>query len=148
MRSIRNLAPEKLLLLVVLSICQIPGVANAQSTNLQGRFHLPSEAHWGQAVLPAGDYTFTVDLTKDATPLVVVRSADGKSAAFALATSTSTSEPGGSYVYITDDGTRRVRLLNLSAVNISLSFGPLTKRDREQMYATRTEIVPVAVAQN
>jgi len=68
---------------------------------------------WGQAVLPAGEYTLTIDSTKDNTPLIVGRSADGKKAAFALATATGIPEPSGSYIYVANDGTRRVRLLNL-----------------------------------
>jgi hypothetical protein len=28
---------------------------------LQGKFTLPSVTHWGQATLPAGDYSFTLD---------------------------------------------------------------------------------------
>lgn len=32
---------------------------NAQSV-YQGKFTLPSETHWGNATLPAGDYTFTM----------------------------------------------------------------------------------------
>ena len=55
-------------------------------------------------------------------------------------------ERGGSYLFIANDGTRRVRLFNLPDENLSLSFGPLTKRDREQMYAARNEVVPVEVA--
>jgi hypothetical protein len=143
MRSIRNLVPMKLLLLLLLSVCWTVGVANAQST---GKFRLQHEVHWGQAVLPAGEYSFTIDSTKDNTPLVVVRSADGKKAAFALATAASIPEPGGSYIYVANDGTRRVRLLNLPEANLSLAFGPMSKRDREELHAAKAEVVPVVVA--
>ena len=146
MRSIRNLVPLKLLLLVSFFICQIPCVANAQGTNVQGKFRLQDEVHWGQAVLPAGEYSLTIDSTKDNTPFVVVRSADGKKAAFALATATGIPEPSGSYIYVANDGTRRVRLLNLPKNNLSLAFGPMSKRDREELNAAKTEVVPVVVA--
>ena len=143
MRSIRNLVPLKFLWLVLVCVCQSVSVANAQST---GKFRLQHEVHWGQAVLPAGEYSFTIDSTKDNTPLVVVRSEDGKKAAFVMATATGIPEPGGSYIYVANDGTRRVRLLNLPETNLSLAFGPMSKRDREELNAAKTEVVPVVVA--
>jgi hypothetical protein len=137
----------KLFLMLLLAACQIPSVANAQSTNLQGKFHLQNEVRWGKAVLPAGEYSFTIDSTKDNTLFAIVRSADGKKAAFAMATASGDPEPDGSYIFITDDGTRRVRLLNLPEHNLSLAFGqPLSKRDREQLHAAKTEVVPVVLA--
>jgi hypothetical protein len=50
--------------------------AAAQSMT-SGSFTLPVEAHWGGAVLPAGDYSFAVEL-RSAGPMVTVRHADGK----------------------------------------------------------------------
>ena len=52
--------------------------AGAESS-LQHRFKLSSEAHWGLAVLPAGEYSFTLD-SVGSFPMVVVRSIDGKCA--------------------------------------------------------------------
>lgn len=133
------------LLGILLAACFLATAAYADPL-FTGTFKLTNEVHWGQAVLPAGDYSFTIDSTKDNTPLVVVRSADGKKAAFALATATGIPQPGGSYIYVANDGTRRVRLLNLPENNLSLAFGPMSKRDREELNAAKTEVVPVVVA--
>jgi hypothetical protein len=53
--------------------------AGAESS-LQHRFKLPTEAHRGLTVLPAGEYSFTLD-TVGSFPTVVVRSIAGKCAA-------------------------------------------------------------------
>jgi len=45
--------------LVSLAVCFNVGHASAQM--FQGKFTLPFEARWGQATLPAGEYTFSVD---------------------------------------------------------------------------------------
>jgi len=148
MKTLRNLVPRKLLLIVMLSACQIPSAVSAQSANLQGKFRLQHEVHWGKAVLAAGDYSLTVDsrFSPENTIYVIVRSAEGTHVAVAMATATAKAEPGGNFIFIANDGTRRVRLLNLPDQNLSLGFGPLTKRDRELIYAARAEVVPVIVA--
>jgi len=43
---------------VLLATAWFPQPASAQ-VGFQGRFTLPYEAHWGQAVLPPGDYQLT-----------------------------------------------------------------------------------------
>lgn len=146
MKPIRNLVSVKLLLIVLFSACLIPAAANAQSTAFQGKFRLQNEVHWGKALLPAGEYSFKTYSTATNTMFAIVRSADHKKAAFAMATSTNRPEPGGSYIFITDNGTRRVRMLNLPELNLSLRFGPLAEREREVLYATTAQVVPVVVA--
>jgi hypothetical protein len=139
----------KLFLVVFFIACQIHAVASAQSANLQGKFRLQHEVRWGKAVLAAGDYSITVDskMTPENTTYVIVRSANGKNVAVAMATASGKPEPGGSSIFVANDGTRRVRLLNLPKQDHSLSFGPLSKRDREQLYEARTEVVPVTLAE-
>jgi hypothetical protein len=146
MTSGRIRVAKKLLFLVLFSVCQIAGVAKAQINNLQGTFRLQNEVLWGKAVLPAGDYSFTIDQEKDSMVFAVARSADGKRTAFAEVTASGKPESGGSYIFIANDGTRRVRLLNLPETNLSLAFGPMSKRDREELNAAKTEVVPVVVA--
>jgi hypothetical protein len=45
--------------LALLAACFVAGHANAQV--FQGKFTLPFQARWGQATLPAGDYSLTLD---------------------------------------------------------------------------------------
>ena len=48
-----------LVTLLGLAVLLVPGFASAQE--LTGKFTLPFEAHWGQAVLPEGEYTFMIN---------------------------------------------------------------------------------------
>jgi hypothetical protein len=59
MKTIWNFALPKLAVATLLAIGLSTGVANAQIQT--GKFSLPYEAHWGLAMLPAGNYTFTVE---------------------------------------------------------------------------------------
>ena len=53
----RSFSLVKTLVLVVGALCLCAGLASAQSA-MKGEFTLPSEIHWGRAVLPAGQYSF------------------------------------------------------------------------------------------
>ena len=59
MKSMRNFTLLKLAMGSLLAICFNAGFANAQT--VAGKFTLPFEAHWGQATLPAGDYSFWME---------------------------------------------------------------------------------------
>lgn len=148
MRSLRNLVSTKLFFAVLSILCLIPSVAKAQINNLQGSFSLQHEVRWGKAVLPEGQYSFTIEQEKDSAVYAVVRSSDGKRAVFVQVTASGKPEPGGSYIFIANDGTRRVRLLNLPQQNVSLVFGLMSKREREQLLAVTHDVVPVIVAKN
>lgn len=65
MKNIRNFA-------VLLTLVAGAVAANAQ-TYFQGKFQLTTETRWGKAVLPAGQYSFTMDSVQSfpATPLCV-----------------------------------------------------------------------------
>ncbi len=59
----------------ILAACALAGAANAQPATFSGKFTLPYEVHWGKTVLPAGDYSITMDRLDSA---AIVRSASGK----------------------------------------------------------------------
>jgi hypothetical protein len=64
----RSFSLVKTLVLVVGALCLSAGLATAQSA-MKGEFTLPSEIHWGRAVLPAGQYSF--DLASTSAPQVI-----------------------------------------------------------------------------
>src|SRR3974377_762565 len=64
----RSFSLVKTLVLVVGALCLSAGLATAQSA-MKGEFTLPSEIHWGRAVLPAGQYSF--DLTSTHAPEII-----------------------------------------------------------------------------
>ena len=62
----------------------------------------------------------------------------------AVAESSVSAAPGGSYILITgSDDERQVRSMNLPQLGRSLVFKPLTRRERETLYATVSQTVPV-----
>jgi len=55
--------------------------------------------------------------------------------------------PGGSYISITGSGNdRQVRSMNLPQLGRSLVFKPLSRRERETLYATVSQTLPVQMA--
>jgi len=132
--------------LVVLFTIVVGGVAaNAQSI-LQANFHLSSETRWDQAVLPAGDYSLTIDSTR--WPIrMFVRATNGDTAVMVIPKASTDAAPGGRYLFITGSGADRVvRSINLPDLGRSILFKPLTKRERESLYAKVSQAVPVEVA--
>lgn len=137
MKNIRNFA---LLILVVAAAI----AANAQ-TVWKGKVEFPNEVRWGRAVLPAGSYSLSIP--SGVTPLsVIIRSTDGKTAAIAFGDSSDV-QPGGNYIVITGTGSSRlVRSMNLPELGLSLVSAPITARDRERLFATVSQTLPVRVA--
>ena len=76
MNSARRTLLPRLLMIALSTLGFTAAFANAQAS--QGKFKLPVEAHWGLAVLPPGDYTFTLDHAT-ANGMIIVRG-QGKAA--------------------------------------------------------------------
>jgi hypothetical protein len=138
MKNIRNFV-------VLFTIALATVAANAQAS-LHSKFQLTSQTRWGKAVLPAGEYSLTIESA--AQPMrIVIQSADGKTGAMAVAASSFDSAPGGSYLVITGTGAaREVRSMNLPQLGTSLIYKPLTQRERETLYAHVSQTVPVQMA--
>lgn len=138
MKNFRNL-------LLLLSILTGAVAANAQDA-FDGKFQLSSAVRWGRAVLPAGEYSFALESTER--PLLVqIFRADRNGGAMVMARTFEDARPGASYLFITEDGSKRtVRSLNLPQLKMSLIFEPLTRRERETLYASHSHTVPVQLA--
>lgn len=137
MKTVRNL--------VVLFTIVVGAVAANAQTSFRGTFQLTSETRWGKAVLPAGHYVLTLD--SDQSPTIVIHSEGWKVSAMAKSVGRSEATPGGSYILITGSGNdRQVRSINLPQVGRSLVFKPLTRRERETLYATMSQTVAVQMA--
>ena len=137
MKNIRNFA---LLILVVAAAIG----ANAQTT-LSGKVQFPSEVRWGKAVLPAGEYSISIP-SLDRPVRVMIHSMDGKMAAIALG-DISDVQPGGSFILVTGEGSNRlVRSVNLPQLGVSLVCAPLSARERERLYASVSQTLPLQIA--
>jgi hypothetical protein len=76
---------KKFLFVVVSAFALLPSTAVAEDA--RGKFTLAREVRWGTAVLPAGDYSYTVEHHSAGT--VVLRSLSGGPSAIVLASSSS-----------------------------------------------------------
>lgn len=129
---------------VVLASCMLTAGVNAQASFV-GKVTLPYEVHWGQAVLPPGDYSIRMESTKG---MAKISSATRNVAVYTNLATIADNESGGTYLTITSQGReRRVRSLNLPEAGELVIFAPLTKSEREY-FAKSGQIttVPVIIA--
>jgi hypothetical protein len=134
----------KLLLGVLFATCVFTTAANAQPS-FEGKFTLPYQVRWNDAVLPAGEYYFQLDAA--GMPAVIRSKATGKSVN-TIPPIVDDGEKGAARLTVTIRGNERiVRSVNLPQIGMSLVFEPLTKTERETLAkAGRIESVPVTVA--
>ena len=140
----RHSTTVKLILGVLFATCVFTAAANAQPIFV-GKFTLPYEARWNNAVLSAGEYSIRMD-SKGAP--AVVRSMSNDKLAYTATPILADGEKGATFLTVTIRGNeRRIRSLNLAASGQSLIFDPLSKTERE-MYAKsgKTDTVPVVTA--
>jgi hypothetical protein len=143
-KTIRHLSRVRLLVIVTLATCAFAAAANAQSS-FTGKFTLPYEVHWGTAILPAGEYTITMD-TLHSAPLV--QSASNNQLFYTRMPMIDDSTKGSASLSITFlQGERKVRALNLPGFGRSLVYERLTKAEREQLAkGGQIQTVPVFIA--
>lgn len=134
----------KLLLGVLMATVVFTVAANAQPTFV-GKFTLPYEVHWGQAVLPAGEYSIRMDSI--AGPAKIMPASGGWTVYTQFPSSADT-EKGGTYLTITTLGNkRRVHSMNVPALGKSLIFAPFNKSEREELArGGQVNTVPVVTA--
>ena len=128
--------------LALLAACFVAGHANAQV--FQGKFTLPSQARWGQATLPAGDYSFTLDSVDMKSRLRIFH--DRNVVDMIVAQSYDTTDSGRAELTV-EQGT--VRSLRLPELGIILQYAPqrpkhLTAPEERQL----AQLVRVTAASN
>ncbi|PYU21890.1 MAG: hypothetical protein DMG32_19480 [Acidobacteria bacterium] len=133
----------RLLAIVTLATCAFTAAANAQS--FTGKFTLPYEVHWGAVVLPAGDYSITME--SSSVP-ALVSSANGEIKMFTRLPITANSEKGAAGLLISVRGDERtVRSVNLPQYGASLIYKPFSKAERELLAkGGQLQTVPVFAA--
>jgi hypothetical protein len=121
MKSIRSLSLFKVLVLTLAAMGASPIPAHAQSA--AGTFSLVHKARWGGAVLPPGDYAFSLN-TQDSPARVTVRQADGSVIAMLLPQSISDDNLVGasSLVLHEEGGESVVSTLRLKNIGMALQF--------------------------
>jgi hypothetical protein len=122
--------------LALLAACFVAGHANAQ--DFSGKFTLPFEARWGQATLPAGDYSLTVNSLN--TICTVYR---GQNAVAMIPAQSTDKTYSGHAALSVEQGT--VRSLRLPDLGIILQYSPQQPKHRTAPQERETaQLVPVA----
>jgi len=137
MNSIRISTLLRFLGLVLLTVCFHAGHASAQV--FQGEFTLPFQAHWGQATLAPGDYSFRLNNVNAICTLQLYRG--NRTVALILAQAMTTKDSGHAELTFERN---TVRSLNLPAIGVFLEYAPrhakhLTAPEEREM----ARIVPV-----
>jgi hypothetical protein len=136
----------QLFVAVILTAGLFVAWANAQSGSgvliYRGSFTLQHGVHWGKAMLPAGEYSISLDSNRSP---ALVRSKDGKTTVFTPMPITNDGNKGPAALVIAARGDEReVLSLNLPAIGSSLVYKRLTQAQREM--TAKMEQVQVAPA--
>jgi len=145
MKTTRSLNLVKVLALAALAAGLSASRANAQGYS--GKFTLPFEARWGEADLPPGDYTFTVDPEKPSLMALICQG--NHNAALVMAQGRIEGKVSGSsaLIAVLSGGKYRIRALRLADAGLVLEY-TLPKAER-QIYAQAPQLirrVPVMMA--
>jgi hypothetical protein len=142
-KTIRRAIEVRLFAVVLLATCAFATSANAQS--FYGKFTLPFDTHWGKTVLPAGNYTMSLN---SETNVALIRSANGSTFGFTPIPIEATSKKGATALMVMVRGNERiVRSLNLPEHGVSLIYTPATSAEREILAkADQVQSVPVITA--
>jgi hypothetical protein len=121
MKSIRRFALPKVLLLAVAAMSTSAIPAHAQNTS--GTFSLAHKVLWAGAVLPPGDYAFSLD-TQSSPARISVRHVDGPMVGIILPQTISADDfVGGSSLTLHHEGGESVvSTLHLKNVGLALEF--------------------------
>ncbi|MGA9800426.1 MAG: hypothetical protein WBQ68_15550 [Terriglobales bacterium] len=121
MKSIRRFSLFKVVLLAIAAMSASAVPAHGQTTS--GKFSLAHKVRWGSAVLPAGDYAFSVD-AQDPPTRVTVRQVDGAMVAMFMPQSIADDDLVGasSLVLHDENGESVVSALRLKSVGLALKF--------------------------
>lgn len=146
MKSNRIVTFFKQPMTAVFAVCLFTGIANAQSAT--GRFTLPFEAKWGRAVLPPGDYSFSLD--HESVPnILTVRNAR-RNVALLVPRGHDHLKPSkeNSLILIRHGSQSVVRMLKLGSIGEAYSY-PVPKGEKSTQMAQGPQLmqrVPVTVA--
>ena len=109
---------SSLVTLLGLVVLLVPGFASAQE--LTGKFTLPFEAHWGQAVLTGGEYTFVIS---SGAPHWIRVQRDGQASLFMPIDWSSTKDKDTSALIVDRRGDSAIiRSLYLKEIGITLHY--------------------------
>ena len=107
-RIVRHATKAPLFAAMLLTACLSGSAANAQSAVINGKFTLQHETRWGQAMLPPGEYEFTIDDKQGFETLVLCDARSNRQIAIEFAGVREGRSKGASALLIGGQGTQRV----------------------------------------
>jgi hypothetical protein len=117
----------------------VAGLVKAQSA-FEGKFTLPFEAHWGIAVLPAGDYTISMQLAN--APYFLYIRGEGKTAIIMANTANTKTVSDDSHLTVVNTGGSQA-ITELEAGELGLIFVyPVRKSQMKPMVGASLELNP------
>jgi hypothetical protein len=143
MKPKKSVSMIQLLTLGLLACLLGAGVANAAPL-YRGRFTLPYEVRWGQAVLPAGDYLLGFQDIGTRVFVLIRDAKSGKDIAF-LALSGNSDAKGPSALVIVGEGNHRVvHSLRLAGLGEVFTYKPALARGTEDVReASKMQTLPI-----
>ena len=144
----KNLSTVQLLALGLLVSFLWASVANA-APRYRGRFSLPYEVHWGQAVLPAGEYLLRFEDVQTRVFVVIQDATSGKDVAY-LAPKTKSEAQGKSALLILDKSNQRVvHSLRLAELGEVFIYEPALARGAGDVReAHKVQTLPIVAAKS
>jgi len=141
-KTLRHAFKVRLFAVVLLATCAFAAAANAQTVAV--KFTLPFEVHWGKNLLPAGQYSVTLDSSR---MWVWSDRQTGRSHSLHPSQSRLLATKAPPHYLSWSRNERRVRSLNLPMSGISLIYRPATNAEREMLAkADQVQTVPVISA--
>jgi hypothetical protein len=120
MKRNRKFESVKTIAMAVGILCVSAGLASAQSA-IKGEFTLPSEIHWGRAVLPAGQYSFNLPSMR--APQIIQVRGEGVNVMLMVQAAGDRPTPTDSALVLVRQGDKSVvRSLRLAPLGTSLYF--------------------------
>lgn len=143
MKTNQTFCISKTLMLAVAALCWSASLATAQSA-ARGEFTLPSEVRWGQAVLPAGHYSFDLPSAAHQPEMIQVRGEGKNLLITALGTSDLQLSTNSALVLVQNGDSLVVRSLRLGPLGMTLDYA-VHKGERKAVAMAPERIQPVAV---
>lgn len=147
MKDARNSRLVALLGFVLVSFLTV-GIARAQERVSKGNFTLTSAVRWGTALLPAGNYSFELDLTND---LITVRGSHRAVMIMSMVHDTDRHVESSALILVPRNGIRTVRALEFAPQKVVVLYAipkETTKRKEIAREPTKFQCVPVSTNPN
>jgi hypothetical protein len=128
MKTNQSLRLVKVAMFALVTACMGASLANAQT--VAGKFDLPFEVRWGQAVLPAGNYSFTLSSTAGMPGYTVMVRGENRTASIIASTIIGDNAAGKSALIVERHGEKgTVRSLRLAEAGLVVYY-PAAKAER------------------